>query len=685
MKTNKPSIKAVISTIVGIAIIIVIIYVAYLSNERFEKTVVSQTQQKLLAIVRVAAKGLDEFIIHHQESLKVLSNDPLIKEQIYNKVQWKKEEYGEKFCQIENLYNAHKKHVNALTIIDANGKMLDRDPFWKDNKNRIGWDYSDKPGVAYVLREHKPCVSEVFYNDLGNLAVSISEPVFYKDKFAGIVRWMIEIDRISEHFIEPVKIGKKGFIWMFDDKNTVISHPRKDFIGTTVLDVIKKTHNKRGETFDESRTKGHIIAEHDYLNRVVAKDEGFGIFIDCVTDELDIIAYKRVAAGNLILNLIATLPYSEITGPINKHAREIFGLAGLVIMLLGAGGLALFRSQKEKARLEIEARYLKQIANGAEALRKSEEKFREFVEGTDDLVTRVDSNGRFTYVNDTSEKIFGLSPEECIGLSAFDFIHPDDREKTKAAFAEWVRNRISSTTFKNRQVSRTGQVHHMHWTINPHFDEDGNLTAINSIASDFTDLKLAEDALVAEIERRTEFSKQLEEANAQLKRLTLIDGLTGIANRWHFDEFIEKEWHRNMRDNKPIALIMGDIDFFKNYNDTYGHQAGDDCLKQVAAILNNIAKRPGDLAARYGGEEFAVILSGTDLKQAGVLAENANKKLKQTRIPHSDSQAADYVTLSLGVASIIPRHGTKPYDLIKAADKALYKAKNSGRNCMCDS
>ena len=245
MKTNKPSIKAVISAIVGIAIIIVIIYVSYLSNKRFEKTVVSQTQHKLLSIVRITAQGLDEFIIHHQESLQTLSNDPLIKERIYNKVQWKKEESGEKFCQIENIYEAYNKHVDALTIIDANGTLLDRDPFWKDNKDRIGMDKTDKPGVACVLREHKPCVSEVFYNSLGNLAVSISRPVFYKDEFAGIVRWMIETDTISKHFIEPVEIGKNGFIWMFDDKNTVISHPRKDFIGTTVLDVIKKMHGKR--------------------------------------------------------------------------------------------------------------------------------------------------------------------------------------------------------------------------------------------------------------------------------------------------------------------------------------------------------------------------------------------------------------------------------------------------------
>jgi signal transduction histidine kinase/ActR/RegA family two-component response regulator len=372
MKTNKLSIKAVISAIASIAIIIVVIYVAYLSHKEFGETSVSQTQNQLLATVRIAAKGLDEFIVYHQEALQILSNDPLIKERIYNKVQWKKDEYGEKFCQVENLYEAYNKHVDALTTIDANGKMLDRDPFWKDNKNRIGWDHSDKPGVAYVLREHKPCVSEIFYNNLGNLAVSISEPIFYKDKFAGIVRWMIEINTISEHFIEPVKIGKNGFIWMFDNKNTVISHPRKDFIGITVLDVIKKTHKKRGAVLDESRTQEHVVEEHDYLNRVSGEEEGSGIFINCVTDEHDIIAYKRVAAGNLILNLIVTLPYSEITGPIDKHTREIFSLAGFIIILLGAGGVVVFRGEKEKARLETEAKYLKQISNGADALRKTE-------------------------------------------------------------------------------------------------------------------------------------------------------------------------------------------------------------------------------------------------------------------------------------------------------------------------
>ena len=425
MKTNKISMKMAISAIAGVAVLIGIIYVAYLSNKRFEKTIISQAQNQLLSTLKVTAEGLDEFISYNQESLLVLLNDPLIKGRTYNKVQWKKDEYGEKFCPVENLYKAHNKHVSALTIIDADGKLLDRDPFWKDGKNRIGWDHSDKPGVACVLRGHKPCVSEVFYNNLGNLAVSISAPIFYKDEFAGIIRWMIETDRISEHFIEPVKIGKNGFIWMFDNKNTVISHPRKDVIGITVLDVIKNMHKERGEAFDENRAKEHVIAEHDYLNRVRAEDEGFGIFIDCVTDELDIVAYKRVEVGNLTLNLIATLPYSEIAGPIHKHAAEIFGLAGLVIMLFGAGGTAFFISERKRVKLETEARYLKQILNGKAALLETEEKFRAITSSANDVIMLMDNEGYISYWNEAAEKIFGYSYDEVFGKELHKLLMPE--------------------------------------------------------------------------------------------------------------------------------------------------------------------------------------------------------------------------------------------------------------------
>ncbi len=183
-----------------------------------------------------------------------------------------------------------------------------------------------------------------------------------------------------------------------------------------------------------------------------------------------------------------------------------------------------------------------------------------------------------------------------------------------------------------------------------------------------------------ETDRRMQLMRELEEANRQLKRLTVIDGLTGISNRRHFDEFLEIEWRRNLRYNKKISLILGDIDYFKFYNDTYGHQAGDNCLKKAASVIEKAAKRVGDLAARYGGEEFALILSDTDSAFAAEIAGEVNKSVASLRIPHSGSKTDDIVTMSLGAATTIPSNGKSPKELIEAADEALYRAKENGRN-----
>ncbi len=369
MKTYTTSLKTVIIAIAVLATTIIIISLANGSNKKFKEAFILHTLKELSTTVDTIVETLEQHFNERSKTLKIISNNPSFQKDVYEKFAFDKS--VEEFCAIRNIYEFNKEYVDALTLIDADGIMLHREPHTNGRLMR-GHDHTDKPGSEYVLREHKPTISKVFKNDNGNLAIAILEPIFYKDKFAGIVRWMIETDTISERFIEPVKIGKNGFVWMFDNNNTVISHPRKDFIGLTVLDVIKKMHIERDEVFDESLTSKHIIEEHDYLNRVKAEEEGRGIFINCVTDEKDIVAFKKIIAGNAVFNLVVTLPYSEITGPINKHAREIFGLAGFVIILLGVGGAALFRSQKAKTRLETEARYLKQISNGAEALRKTE-------------------------------------------------------------------------------------------------------------------------------------------------------------------------------------------------------------------------------------------------------------------------------------------------------------------------
>jgi diguanylate cyclase (GGDEF)-like protein len=173
---------------------------------------------------------------------------------------------------------------------------------------------------------------------------------------------------------------------------------------------------------------------------------------------------------------------------------------------------------------------------------------------------------------------------------------------------------------------------------------------------------------------------KLEETNRKLEQLSISDELTGTANRRHFDITFEREWNSAARNEYPISLIYLDIDFFKSYNDNYGHQAGDRCLKKIGDALNQCVRRSRDLLARYGGEEFVVLLPHTEMEEAFQVAENIRIYIQNMDIRHSYSEISDQITVSLGVASALPSPQTKSSYLIEQADAALYQAKNSGRN-----
>ncbi|MBL1320477.1 MAG: diguanylate cyclase [Methylophaga sp.] len=184
------------------------------------------------------------------------------------------------------------------------------------------------------------------------------------------------------------------------------------------------------------------------------------------------------------------------------------------------------------------------------------------------------------------------------------------------------------------------------------------------------------------MQRIANMRHDLQKANQKLRLMAMKDGLTGLANRRHFDEVMLKEFKRSMRSNTPISLILADIDKFKPYNDNYGHQAGDDCLKAVSQLIQSVIKRPGDLVARYGGEEFAIILPETDLAAARIVAELVQQAFDANKIPHAHSTVADYLTLSLGVASLQPIKNEDITDsihtIIETADKRLYQVKKQG-------
>jgi len=178
--------------------------------------------------------------------------------------------------------------------------------------------------------------------------------------------------------------------------------------------------------------------------------------------------------------------------------------------------------------------------------------------------------------------------------------------------------------------------------------------------------------------------QKLAVAYKKLELLANVDGLTNIANRRCFDDTFSKEWSRAMRETESIALLMIDIDCFKQYNDSYGHLAGDECLKLVASSLQQYLQRPTDLVARYGGEEFVILLPGTHARGAIKVAERVRKGILALQLPHENSIAHDLVTVSLGAATVVPMLKHQPSELLQSADAALYEAKNGGRNqVMC--
>lgn len=205
---------------------------------------------------------------------------------------------------------------------------------------------------------------------------------------------------------------------------------------------------------------------------------------------------------------------------------------------------------------------------------------------------------------------------------------------------------------------KNGSLFWQWWTVAPVTNNHGVIQHFVAVGEDITEKK--------------KFQALLEELSYQ-------DGLTGIANRRKFDEYFAREWGRALRNGKPLTLIMADLDFFKHYNDTLGHQAGDECLKQIALALKDQTNRSTDLLARYGGEEFVFVLPDTDIVGAKLFAEKLQQTVYDLKIPHPDSTVSPYVTMSFGVACCTPRKDM-PNTLLETADAILYQAKIKGRN-----
>ncbi|MBS1190941.1 MAG: putative diguanylate cyclase domain [Rhodocyclaceae bacterium] len=292
-----------------------------------------------------------------------------------------------------------------------------------------------------------------------------------------------------------------------------------------------------------------------------------------------------------------------------------------------------------------------------EALRRREQEFEALVERSPDIVARVDRSFRLLYVNPAMEKITGRPRQSLLGTTPVERDGPRPDAVLREQALQEVFNSGRERVLEHMMHSAAGE----RWfqsRLVPEFGPDGRVESVLVVARDIDDLKRAQ--------------KTLEE-------LTLLDPLTGMANRRYLEQFVQREWRREARHRHPVAVIMADVDDFKAYNDQYGHQQGDECLRQVAGALQQPLHRPADTVVRYGGEEFAILLPETDLPAARELAETMRQAVEGRKLAHGASRTSDQVTVSLGVAAMKANEGNFG-DLVAAADLALYEAKHKGRN-----
>lgn len=310
-----------------------------------------------------------------------------------------------------------------------------------------------------------------------------------------------------------------------------------------------------------------------------------------------------------------------------------------------------------------------------DTLRSTEEKLREIVtlhnlvtENSRDVIILADFNGHRSYVSASAAMWGGWGREELLGMNSLSLVHPEDRSMAESLVRD-LRSGGNGGLLECRVRHKDGDFVWVEANLRPVRDPTtGEPVGILN--------------MVRDIARRKKAELELKEANAALEALSLTDALTRVANRRRYDQCLLSEWRRGIRENLPLSLLVLDVDWFKSYNDTYGHPSGDGCLKQIAEAAQVVVSRTSDLVARIGGEEFAIILPNTPAAGAIEVAELICSAVRHRKLLHNTNPLG-CVTISVGCSTIIPSLGQSQSILMSGADKALYAAKHGGRNRVC--
>ena len=531
--------------------------------------------------------------------------------------------------------------VNILFYADKDGIMRAATSSWR---KYVGQNISDRPYYKAVKENASPelmFLSAPFTALNGQYTMNVSRVIMGADgKFNGIV--VAGLEALQYRTLLNSTLYAKD-MWVSIAHGSGIQFMMEpDRKGQAGLQLIRQNslfvkHQASGEW--QSVMKGVSLS---------TGQERLAVIRTIILPEV------KVASP---LVLAVSRDPKEVFRP-SDDLRANFFLIFLFMLIGAAGALALNQSIRMdaarsawKARKDIEVR---------------DDALRQFFSLNVDLFAILDEEGKYKRVNGAWFGTLGYPVDYFVGQSVGALVHPEDQSKVEEYFKKIVEGTPSEglvTRVRNAQ----GKYLEIEWRVLQSGDQ-----AFMS-GRDVT----AEQTRKREIQR---VNDQLQEQRLQLQEMAFHDGLTDVYNRRYFDEVLLSEWRACMREGKRLAALMIDVDHFKIYNDTYGHLQGDECLKLIAQELKSRFKRPRDLVARYGGEEFVALLSDTDHEGASHKANEVVQAIEAMRIPNVHSSVTPYVTVSIGVAILIPSNEYVPEHLVELADSALYTAKSSGRN-----
>ncbi|MBL1173884.1 diguanylate cyclase domain-containing protein [Pantanalinema sp. GBBB05] len=599
--------------------------------------------------------------------------------------------------------------------------------------NSPNYDPRRRPWYKAAAQAGKATWSEIYaFIGEANSGLTITAVKPFRDRqgqLAGVTAVDLYLNDISA-FLERSSITRAGEIFILEPNGLLVASSSQQPTYTITQNGALKRRSALTTSDPLMRTTlQQLTVRFGQVNQIQTTQR-LDMQVDGQKRFVQVMPWRDQFGLNWLI--VTVVPESEFMGQIHTNTRVtlvLCGVALLVAVIIGiataqwviapilrlntaAKAIALgklyhpIETQRSDEVGELAKSFddmAVQLQVSFAALQRSEAKFRRLTENVPGVIYRycvqADGSDGFIYLSPRFRDLFEIEPDLILADPTLLWrMMPVDDLKMMQHTTQQSRQSLQPWSMEYRITTASGTLKWVHAFSAPELQSNGDVIW-DGVVVDITDRKRIEQLLAdyshtleRQVQERTLALKQeiverkkaeiaLRRVNLELEHLVSLDGLTQVANRRQFDAYLTQEWHRAVRERSDLSLILCDVDYFKYYNDYYGHQKGDECLYQIAQAMSLLVKRPTDLVARYGGEEFGVILPYTDAAGAYIVAETIRQGVYDLKLPHAQSSVNCYVTLSLGVATIVPTLDGLPETLITAADAALYRAKHQGRDC----